>query len=250
MHDDGHFDERVAATYDADAAEMFDASLLESTVDFLAALAGEGRALELGVGTGRVAVPLSARGVGVHGIDLSQAMLARLRGKTGSSSVGVTVGDFATTRVDGTFTLVYVVFNTLMNLTTQAAQVSCFRNAAAHLEPGGYFVAEVMVPALGRLPACERYHVFSAADGAWGIDEYDVATQGLVSHHLEVVEGRLESASVPFRYVWPAELDLMAELAGMRLRERWGDWDRAPFTGESRSHVSVWEAPATQGATG
>jgi SAM-dependent methyltransferase len=241
---DGFFDEAVAARYDDSESPMFDPALVEATVDFLAALAGSGRALELGIGTGRIAVPLAARGVPVHGIDMSRAMVARLRAKPGGDDVGVTIGDFATTTVDGAFSLAYVVFNTIENLTTQAEQVACFRNAAAHLEPGGCFVVEVGVPSLRRLPPGERFRVFEASETRWGIDEYDVVTQGLVSHHFEVDDGRIERLSVPFRYVWPAELDLMAELAEMRLRERWSGWKREPFTSESRKHVSVWQTPS------
>ena len=241
MPDDGHFDERVAARYDESSAEMFAPAAVDPVVDVLAGLAGDGRALELGVGTGRIALPLARRGVPVHGIELSRAMVARLRAKPGSGDVGVTIGDFATTRVQGTFAVAYLVFNTIMNLTTQAEQVACFANGAAHLEPGGCFVVEVGVPDLRRLPPGETARVFHIAEDRWGIDEYDVARQGLVSHHFETVDGRLERFSAPFRYVWPAELDLMAQLAGMDLRERWSDWERAPFTGDSRGHVSVWE---------
>jgi SAM-dependent methyltransferase len=245
VHDgDGYFDERVAARYDDDSAEMFDPGVLEPVVEFLAELAGSGRALELGIGTGRIALPLAQRGVQVHGIDLSKAMVARLRAKPGSEDIGVTIGDFATTSVDGSFSLAYLVFNTIMNLTTQEAQVACFGNVAAHLEPGGSFVIEVMIPELQRLPPGETFQVFDTSEKHWGIDEYDVATQGLISHHFETVDGRLERSSAPFRYVWPSELDLMAELAGMRLRERWGGWKREPFTSDSRKHVSVWEKPA------
>jgi SAM-dependent methyltransferase len=244
VRDDGYFDEPVAATYDEDAADRFDPAVLAPTVDFLAELAGDGRALEFGIGTGRVALPLAARGVPVHGIDLSEAMVARLRAKPGGDEIGVRIGDFATTRVEGSFSLVYLVFNTIMNLTTQEAQVACFRNAALHLAPGGCFLIEVMVPELRRLPPGETFHVFGAGETYFGIDEYDVATQGLVSHHLAVIGGRLERVSMPFRYVWPAELDLMAAIEGMRLRERWGTWNREQFTGESRSHVSVWHKPA------
>jgi SAM-dependent methyltransferase len=241
VHDDGHFDERVAARYDGSAAEMFEAEAVELAVDFLAELAGGGRALELGIGTGRIALPLAERGVPVHGIDMSKAMVARLQAKPGGEDIGVTIGDFATTTVDGSFSLVYLVFNTIMNLTTQAAQVACFRNAAAHLEPGGRFVIEVGVPDLQRLPPGETIHPFHVSETRWGFDEYDVASQGVTSHHLEFVDGRAERVSVPFRYAWPAEYDLMAELAGMRLRERWAGWKREPFTSESRAHVSVWE---------
>lgn len=244
MHDDGYFDERIASRYDESAAEMFDPAVVVPAVDFLVELAGRGRALELGIGTGRIALPLAQRGVPVQGIDLSRAMVARLRAKPGGEDIAVTIGDFATTRVDGSFSVAYVVFNTIMNLTTQAAQVECFRNAAAHLEPGGCFVIEVGVPGLRRLPPGDTIHAFHVSETRWGFDEYDVATQGLTSHHFELVDGRLERFSAPFRYVWPSELDLMAELAGMRLRERWDGWKREPFTSDSRNHVSVWEKPA------
>jgi len=243
VHDDGYFDERVAARYDESAAEMFDPAVIDPAVDFIAGLAGNGRALELGIGTGRIALPLARRGVPVHGIELSNAMAARLRAKPGGEEIGVTIGDFATTTVDATFSVAYVVFNTIENLTTQEAQVACFRNVAAHLVPGGCFVVEVEIPELRRLPPGETFRVFHASKTSWGIDEYDVARQGLVSHHFEIVDGRAEQVSMPFRYVWPSELDLMAQLAGMRLRERWDGWTRDPFTSESRQHVSVWEKP-------
>jgi SAM-dependent methyltransferase len=242
VSDDGYFDERVASRYDDSSAAMFSSEAVEPVVEFLAELAAGG-ALELGIGTGRIALPLSRRGVEVHGIDLSQAMVARLRAKPGGAAIPVAIGDFATTRLDGGFSLAYLVFNTIENLTTQAEQVACFRNVAAHLEPGGCFVIEVTVPDLRRLPPGETMHVFDASEGHWGIDEYDVANQGLVSHHFSLVDGRIERVSMPFRYVWPSELDLMAELAGMRLRDRWSGWQREPFTSESRQHVSVWEKP-------
>jgi SAM-dependent methyltransferase len=241
MDEDGYFDERVAARYDESAADMFDAAVVDPVVDLLVELAGGGRALELGIGTGRIALPLAQRGVPVHGIELSKAMAAKLRTKQAGEDIGVTIGDFATTTVDGTFSVAYLVFNTILNLTTQPAQVACFRNVAAHLEPGGCFVVEVGVPGLQRLPPGETFHVFHVSETRWGIDEYDVANQGLTSHHFEIVDGRLERFSVPFRYAWPSELDLMAELAGMKLRDRWSGWKQEPFTSESRKHVSVWE---------
>jgi SAM-dependent methyltransferase len=244
VHEDGYFDERVAARYDESTAELFDPAVVDPAVEFLVELAGGGRVLELGIGTGRLALPIAEHGVRVHGIELSKAMVARLQAKPGAESIGVTIGDFSTTTVDGSFSLAYLVRNTIMNLTTQAAQVACFRNVAAHLESGGCFVIEVLVPGLQRLPPGETLQVFRLGDDHWGVDEYDVANQGLVSHHLEIVDGRAVPLSVPFRYVWPAELDLMAELAGMRLRERWAGWRREPFTGESREHVSVWEKPS------
>ena len=244
MHEDGYFGESVAARYDDSESERFDPAVIEPSVDFLAELAGRGRALELGIGTGRIAVPLARRGVPVHGIDLSRAMVARLRAKQGAEDIGVTIGDFATTTVDGSFSVAYLVFNTIMNLTTQAEQVECFRNVAGHLEPGGCFVIEVGVPGLRRLPPGETILAFHVGESSWGLDEFDVARQGLISHHFRIVDGKLERNSIPFRYAWPAELDLMAELAGMRLRERWSGWKREPFTSDSHQHVSVWEKPA------
>jgi len=241
VHDDGYFDERVAARYDETYDYQFRPEAVEPVVNLLAELAGEGRALELGVGTGRIALPLSRRGVSVQGIELSRAMADRLKAKPEAEAVGVTIGDFSTTRVDGSFRLAYILVNTIMNLTSQEAQVGCFRNVAAHLEADGCFVVEVLVPDLQRLPPGDTHRVFSADERHWGIDEFDVARQGLVSHHFREVDGRLELRSIPFRYVWPSELDLMAQLAGMRLRDRWADWSREPFTNDSTKHVSVWE---------
>jgi SAM-dependent methyltransferase len=240
---DGYFDERVAARYDESSAEMFDREVVGPVVDLLVELAGSGRALELGIGTGRIALPLAQRGVLVHGIELSDAMVARLRAKPGGDDIHVTIGDFAMATVGGTFSLAYLVFNTIFNLTTQEAQVACFRNVAAHLVPGGCFVIEAAVPDVQRLVPGEKIRAFHVSRNRWGFDEYDIATQGLTSHHLEIVDGRLERNSVPFRYAWPAELDLMAQLAGMRLRERWSGWKREPFTSDSRQHVSIWEKP-------
>ena len=239
-----HFGERVAEGYDESSADMFEPAVVDPVVDFLAELAGSGAALELGIGTGRIALPLAQRGMRVHGIDLSEAMVARLRAKPGAEDIEVTIGDFATTRVDGTFSVAYLVFNTIHNLTTQDEQIACFQNVAAHLEPGGCFVIEVGVPQLQRLPPGETIRAFDLSETHLGFDEYDVASQGLTSHHYSVVDGKLELHSVPFRYVWPAELDLMARLAGMSLRERWSGWKREPFTSESRKHVSVWETAA------
>jgi len=243
--EDGHFGEHVAARYDESSAEQFEPSVVEAAVEVLAGLAGSGRALELGIGTGRIALPLASRGVAVHGIDLSRAMVARLRAKPGGDAIGVTIGDFATTRVEGAFRVVYLVFNTIMNLTTQAAQVACFRNVAAQLEPGGCFAIEVAVPDLRRLPPGQSVVPFHVSPTRWAFDVYDVSTQSLSSNYVEVVDGRGEYRSIPFRYVWPAELDLMAQLAGLRLRARWADWRRQPFTSESSQHVSIWEKPAS-----
>jgi SAM-dependent methyltransferase len=236
-----YFGERVAERYDDSSADMFDPAVVGPVVDFLADLAGQGAALELGIGTGRIALPLAQRGVRVHGIDLSEAMVARLRAKPGADQIDVTIGDFATTTVEGRFSVAYLVFNTIMNLTTQDEQIACFQNAAAHLEPGGCFVIEVGVPALQRLPPGETVRAFNVSATRLGFDEYDVVSQGLISHHYSIVDGKLGVFSAPFRYVWPSELDLMARLAGMTLRERWSNWNRDPFTSDSTTHISVWE---------
>jgi SAM-dependent methyltransferase len=218
----------VAARYDTSTAGM----PVEPVVDFLLPFASGG-ALELAIGTGRIAVPLAERGVHVAGIDLSPDMVAELRRKTGA--IPVEIGDYATTRVEGTFSLAYIVFNSINNQTTQDGQVATFANAAAHLGPGGSFVVEVGVPNTRPL------EVFDVSDTHVGVDELDFATQRLVSHHFTLVDGKWQRISMPFRSVSPGELDLMARLAGLELRERWGDWDRSPFTAESRKHVSVWE---------
>jgi SAM-dependent methyltransferase len=220
----------AAERYDADTADMPVAPVL----DFLEPLA-DGGALELAIGTGRIAVPLAERGVRVAGIDLSPDMVAQLRKKT--EAIPVAIGDYATTRVDGTFSLAYIVFNSIVNNTTQDGQVATFANAAAHLEPGGRFVVEVGVP--NRQPL----GVFNLSDTHVGVDEYDAATQRSASHHFTQRDGGWERRSIPFRSVFPAELDLMARLAGMELSERWADWDRSPFTAESTKHVSVWRKP-------
>ncbi len=241
---ENYFGEDVAARYDDPSDRMFDASAITPVVDVLAELAGEGAALELGIGTGRIALPLSERGVRVHGIDLSEAMVARLRAKPGGESIGVTLGDFAATHVDGTFTVAYLVYNTINNLTSQDAQVACFQNVATHLAAGGHFVIEVGVPDLRRLPPGQTAVPFTVRPDRLGFDEYDVVRQGMVSHHYwRTDDGSFDAMSVPFRYVWPSELDLMARLAGMSLRDRWSDWTRSPFTAESTSHVSVWQKP-------
>lgn len=243
MHDDGHFDESVAATYDHDKV-ISDPKVVGPVVDLLAELAGNGHALEFAIGTGRIALPLAQRGVRVQGIELSRPMVERLRAKEGGAQIPVTIGDMSTTRVAGDFSLVYLVFNTINNLTSQEAQVACFENAAAHLETGGYFLIEVGVPPLQRLPKGETLLAFNRSDTHWGIDEFDVVTQNFTSHHVWMRGQQLKRVSIPFRYVWPAELDLMARLAGLRLRERWNGWQREPFTSLSDSHVSVWQKQA------
>ena len=242
------WDERDAEWYDELAADMFEPAVVEPVVDFLADLAAHGAALELGIGTGRIALPLMQRGVRVHGIDLSAPMVARLRAKPGAENIGVTIGDFATTKVECTFSVAYLVWNAIMNLTTQNEQIACFENAAAHLEPGGCFVIEVGVPGLQRLPPGETVRAFNVSATRLGFDEYDVVSQGLISHHYVVNNGMLEVFSGPYRYVWPSELDLMARLAGITLRERWSGWDREPFTADSTQHVSVWGKTASPSA--
>ena len=236
-----YFGERVAERYDETSADMFDPAMVNPVVEFLAELVVDGSALELGIGTGRIALPLSQRGIRVHGIDLSEAMVARLRAKPGSDQIDVTIGDFATTTVEGRFSVAYLIFNTIMNLTSQDEQVACFQNVAAQLQPGGCFVIEVGIPDLQRLPPGESVRAFTVTSERLGFDEYDIAAQGLISHHYWIEDGKLQVFAAPFRYVWPAELDLMARLAGMSLRERWSGWNREPFTSDSRQHVSVWE---------
>jgi SAM-dependent methyltransferase len=246
---ESRFDEWIAERYATLWPELFEPAVVDPVVRFLADLAGCGGALEFGIGTGRIALPLSRTGVRVHGIELSRAMVARLRAQPGGPDIGVTAGDFARTTVDGRFRLVYLLRNTITNLTTQDEQVEAFRNAAAHLEPGGCFVVENYVPELQRLPPGETTHVFTATPAHFGYEQYDVAAQIAVSHHYWTIDGHLRTFSSPHRYVWPAELDLMARLAGLTLRERWNDWHRTPFTSQSRGHVSVWEKPEPQEAT-
>jgi SAM-dependent methyltransferase len=239
-----HFGGEVAARYDERVAPMATAAVLGPTVDVLAELAGDGAALELAIGTGRVALPLAARGVRVAGIDLSPAMVEQLRAKPGGSDLDVVVGDIADARVDGSFRLVYLVYNTIGNVETQDRQVACFENAAAHLVPGGHFVVEVAVPDLRRLVPGHDAVVCAHAPGYVGYDRYDdLVAQHAVSHHFLADGSGVHEVTTPFRFVWPSELDLMARIAGLRLRHRWADWDRSPFTGDSPAHVSVWEKP-------
>ena len=238
---ENNFDERIAKSYEARWPELFEPAVIDPVVSFLADLAGKGTALELGIGTGRIALPLSKRGVRVHGIELSPAMVAELHVKPGAKDIDVTIGDFATARVNGAFKVAYLVRNTITNLTTQDEQVQCFQNVARHLVPGGCFVIEVYVPELQRLPPGQTIHAFAVTPTHLGFEEYEIANQVAFSHHYWMVDGQLETFSTPHRYVWPGELDLMARLAGMTLRERWSNWERQPFTSDSRSHVSVWE---------
>lgn len=231
----------AAQSYDTPGTGMFAAEMLDPAVDRLAALAGGGRALEFAIGTGRVAVPLAGRGVPVTGIELSTAMIDQLRTKADEAAIPVVAGDMATAEAPGPYTLVYLVFNTISNLLTQAEQVACFRNAARHLEPGGRFVIELWVPELRKLPPGQQAVVFSSEPGYVGLDTYDVLRQQVVSHHFRYDEsGQARVFRSPHRYIWPAELDLMAQLAGFELESRHADWAGAEFTAESRSHVSVY----------
>lgn len=238
------FDARVAATYDDACHSMFEPEVLNPTVDLLVELAGGGRVLEFAVGTGRVALPLSARGIEVEGIEISSPMVERLLAKAGSDLVRVTLGDMAATRVEGQFRLVYVVFNTITNLLTQAEQVACFANAAAHLEPGGVFLVETFVPDLRRVPPGTSTLAFDLSPEHMGIDSFDFANQRLISHHCWITDGLAQTFETTHRYALPAEYDLMAQIAGLTLRERWADWLRSPFTGDSTAHVSIWEKPS------
>jgi len=238
---ENYFDDWIADNAERLWPDVFGPHTVEPAVDFLADLAGSGAVLELGIGTGRLALPLSRRGVRVSGIELSPAMVRRLRAQPGGEAIDVTIGDFASAEVTATFGLAYLVSNTIMNLTTQEAQVDCFLNVAAHLQPGGRFVIEVLVPPWQRLPRGESLIVFERTPMHVGIDEIDVASQQSFSHHLWFIDGETKSFSPPFRYVWPAELDLMARIAGMKLAQRWSSWKREPFTSESDRHISVWE---------
>jgi SAM-dependent methyltransferase len=241
--DEGYFGERVAAVYDAHSASMFDPAIVGPAVDTLAELAGGGRALELAIGTGRIGLPLAERGVPVAGIDNSEAMLDRLREKPGAERIEFVAGDMATTRVDGEFSLVYLVFNTIFNLTTQDGQVACFENAAAHLRSGGRFVIEARVPELQRLPLGQTVLPWRADPSGLSFYVYDVVTQRLSGQHFYLEDGRVQPSPTEMRYAWPVELDLMARVAGMRLEHRWAGWGGEPFTALSPSHVSVYRKP-------
>jgi SAM-dependent methyltransferase len=241
--EEGYFGERVAAVYDEHSGAMFDPAVVGPAVDALAELAGDGGALEFAIGTGRIALPLAQRGVRVAGIDNSEAMLARLRDKPGADRIAAVAGDMAATRVDGDFALVYLVFNTIFNLTTQDGQVACFQNAAAHLRSGGRFVIEARVPELQRLPLGQTVLPWRADPDGMSYYVYDVVTQGLSGQHYYLEDGRMQASPTEMRYAWPAELDLMARLAGLRLEHRWAGWRREPFTGLSPAHVSVYEMP-------
>jgi SAM-dependent methyltransferase len=242
-HSKGFFGNRVASVYDERAADMFAPAVVRPIVDILADLGGHGPALEFGIGTGRIALPLAQRGLRVIGLDDSEAMVARLREKPGADDINVTIGNFATTRVDGEFSLVYLVFNTIFNLVTQDEQIACFQNAAAHLAGGGRFVIETNVPDLQRLPLGQTIIPFRADPDGISFDVYDVVTQRFSSQHYVFTEHGVETYPVEFRYAWPSELDLMARLAGLTLTDRWAGWQREPFTSVSRAHVSVYQKP-------
>jgi SAM-dependent methyltransferase len=238
------WDEEMAQRYDRSSASMFRPDVLQPAVDLLATLAGDGPVLELAVGTGRIAVPLAARGVRITGVELSEPMVRQLRHKVDEATIPVVVGDMATTRVPGEFALVFLVYNTLGNLRTQQEQVACFRNAARHLAPGGRFVVELGVPSLRRLPPGQVAVPFDLSRGHAGFDTYDPVTQQATSHHYDhEPDGSVRYTAHHFRYVWPAECDLMAQLAGLELEQRLADWNGREFTAESESHVSVWRKP-------
>jgi len=238
------WDRATAERYDEASAEMFAPAVLDPAVDLLAGLAGSGRALELAVGTGRVAIPLTASGVPVTGIELSAPMVEQLRRKVDEATLPVVVGDMATTTVPGEFSLVYLVWNSISNLRTQQEQVACFRNAARHLAPGGRFVIELWIPPIRRLPPGQVAVPMSMTEGHLVFDTYDLVTQQCTSHHYRSEpDGSTRYGTGSFRYLWPSECDLMAQLAGLELEARYADWDRSPFTGDSESHVSIWRRP-------
>ncbi|MET8964315.1 class I SAM-dependent methyltransferase [Streptomyces sp. NPDC004074] len=237
------WNEQVAQGYDESSAHMYAPEVLDPAVAFLERRVSGKSALEFAVGTGRVALPLSARGIRVAGIEKSEPMAQELSKKPGGDNIAVTIGDMTSSRAPGVFSLVYLVYNAITCLLSQEEQVACFRNAARHLEPGGQFVIEVFVPELQRLPPGETARPFHVGDQHVGFDTYDLVNQQLISHHYTIVEGRGSTFRSPHRYVWPSELDLMAQLAGLHLSERWGDWNEAPFTASSRSHISVWQKP-------
>jgi len=238
------WDRATAERYDEASAEMFAPAVLDPAVDLLAGLAGSGRALELAVGTGRVAIPLTAAGVPVTGIELSAPMVEQLRRKVDEATLPVVVGDMATTTVPGEFSLVYLVWNSISNLRTQQEQVACFRNAARHLAPGGRFVIELWIPPIRRLPPGQVAVPMSMTEGHLVFDTYDLVTQQCTSHHYRSEpDGSTRYGTGSFRYLWPSECDLMAQLAGLELEARYADWDRSPFTGDSESHVSIWRRP-------
>lgn len=238
------WDDETAEQFEADLDGMFAEDVVGPAVRLLASLAGDGPALGFAIGTGRIGIPLMRTGVPVSGIELSPAMAERLRAKVDADALPVTIGDMATTVVRGEFSLVFLPWNSISNLRTQAEQVECFRNAARHLRRGGHFVVELFVPPLRRLPPGQVAVPFDVDAGHTGFDTLDVVTQACTSHHYtRLPDGSIRYEEGHFRYIWPAECDLMAELAGMTLTSRYADWDRSEFTAESVKHVSVWRKP-------
>ena len=235
------WDEQTASVFEEESVQMFAKEMVDPAVDFLAHLAGTGRALEFAIGTGRIAIPLLERGVSVTGVELSAPMTARLRTKVSATELPVVLGDMATTKVAGKFSLVYLLWNSIANLRTQKEQVSCFSNAARHLDSGGHFVIELFVPPLRRLPPGQVAVPFEVTDRHTGVDTIDASTQETTSHHYtRQPDGTVRHGVGHFRYIWPAECDLMAQLAGMSLENRFADWKGNPFTHESENHVSIW----------
>ncbi|WP_171209769.1 MULTISPECIES: bifunctional 2-polyprenyl-6-hydroxyphenol methylase/3-demethylubiquinol 3-O-methyltransferase UbiG [unclassified Ruegeria] len=240
MDTDGYFDEETARSYDQDHGSN-DPSLIRATTDCLIELAGKGDILEFATGTGRIALPLADMGANVKGIELSRAMVQRLREKETGKPLDITIGDITSARVEGAFSLVFLVFNTIDNLTTQEAQIACFENASRHLSKGGRFLIETQVPPLQKLPFGEMKLAFANTNRHFGIDEFDIATQNYTSHHVWMTDLVHKHKSIPFRYAWPSELDLMARIAGLRLEFRWSDWNRSPYDRLSTKHISVWK---------
>jgi SAM-dependent methyltransferase len=232
------YGERVAGVYD-DWYTEYD----PHAVDALAEIAGDGRVLELGIGTGRIALPLSAKGVDVHGIDAAESMISRLRSKPGGEKITIAPGNFAEVAVEGKFALVYIVFNTFFALSSQEEQVQCFRNVAAHLDAGGCFVIEAFVPDVTRFTGGQVNWAtkVTADEVQLDVGQHDAATQRVVSQKVVITDGNVRLYPVQIRYCWPSEMDLMAQLAGLRLRERWSNWKREPFTSESGQHISIYE---------
>ncbi|MEP2705016.1 MAG: methyltransferase domain-containing protein [Roseibium sp.] len=240
MGGDGYFGDEVAQTYDQDHSGT-GASLIEQTVDCLVELSEDGNILEFAIGTGRIALPLVGKGANVKGIELSRAMVQKLREKEVGKPLEVVIGNMTSAQVSGDFSLVFLVFNTIDNLTTQESQISCFENAARHLETNGRFLIETQIPPLQRLPFGETKLAFASNDKHFGVDEFDIATQNYSSNHVWMKGEHHQYLSIPFRYTWPAELDLMARIAGFDFEYRWSDWDRSTFDRLSSKHISVWK---------
>jgi SAM-dependent methyltransferase len=242
MDRDGYFTKDVARTYDRDHGNT-DAATIRQTINTLSQLAGTGAILEFAIGTGRLALALVQHGHVVKGIELSRAMVAELRKKEKSQPIEIVIGDMTSARVDGEFSLVVLAFNTIDNLLSQGQQIECFKNAAAHLAPGGRFIVETQVPPIQRIPFGETSLAFACSPKHWGVDIFDIATQHYTSNHIWINEDAPKQLCIPFRYVWPSELDLMAKIAGLQFEDRWEDWQKTPFSKTSKSHISVWRKP-------